>query len=67
MESQQLQDNVLCVSHDKKKSEVESKFSKRGSRKKTVVHYLKLTKTAIQLLLLLSVFTINEKFQMIFF
>ena len=35
MESQQLQDNVLSVSHDKKKkSEVESKFSKKGSRKK---------------------------------
>ena len=49
MESQQLQDNILCVSHDKEiKSEVESKFSKKDQEKKSVVHYLKLTKIAIQ-------------------
>ena len=63
MESQQLQDNVLSVRHDKKKKvKLNQNSVKKDQDKKSVVHYLKLTKTAIQQLLLLSVFTINEKF-----
>ena len=68
MESQQLQDNVLSVSHDKKKKvKLNQNSVKKDQEKKSVVHYLKLTKTAIQQLLLLSVFTINRKYWIIFF
>ena len=51
----------------RKKVKYNQNSVKKDQEKISVVHYLKLTKTAIQQLILLSVFTINRKYWIIFF